>query len=128
MQQNLLSLNDVKSHFEHWRSTRTKQRERIPQYLWDEIKTLIDRYSLTDITSTLRINTAQIKYNLKIQTKINFAEVRVDTSNSSQHSSPLFSEKEQSYSIELHRTNGVVLKVNALPISFIQKIITQFTE
>ena len=28
MQDNLLSLDEVKSHFEHWRATRTKQRER----------------------------------------------------------------------------------------------------
>jgi len=67
MQENLLSLDDVKSHFEHWRSTRTKQRERIPQHLWDEVKTLIDRYSLVNIAQVLRLNTAQIKSNLRIQ-------------------------------------------------------------
>ena len=27
IQHNLLSLDDVKSHFEHWRATRTKLRE-----------------------------------------------------------------------------------------------------
>lgn len=128
MQQELLSLDDVKAHFECWRSTRTKQRERIPPYLWDEVKTLIDRYSLTDITSALRINTGQIKDNLKINTKINFAEVRIDAFHSLQHSPQSVLEKEHSCSIELHRANGVILKISELPISSIQKIISQFME
>ena len=57
MQENLLSLDDVKAHFEHWRKTRIKQRERIPQYLWDEVKTLLDRYLLSEITTAF-INTS----------------------------------------------------------------------
>lgn len=128
MEHTLLSLDDVKVHFEHWRSIRSKQRERIPQYLWDEVKTLIDRYSLTEITSALRINTGQIKHNLKINAKIHFAEARIDSFNSFQ--SPLLStsEKEQTCSIELHRSNGVILKITALPICTIQKIISQFME
>ena len=129
MQENLLSLDDVKSHFEHWRLTRTKRREKIPQYLWDEVKTLIDRYSLMDITSTLRVNTGQIKDNLKInQAKINFAEVKIDELNSLQHSHLSDLEKTKSFSIELHRANGVILKINELPALFIQKIITQLME
>src|SRR5688500_551642 len=107
MQQNLLSLDDVKAHFEHWRTTRTKLRERIPQHLWDEVKTLLDRYPLAEITKCLRINAYQIKDNLKIRPKIHFAEARID-------SSTLFTDTIQGYSIELHRTNGVILKINAL--------------
>lgn len=106
MQENLLSLDDVKAHFEHWRTTRTKQRERIPQYLWDEVKTILDRYSLSDITAALRINTSQIKDNLKINTKINFTEARIDTSNFLHQSSMLFTNKEQTCAIELHCANG----------------------
>lgn len=128
MQQNLLSLEDVKAHFEHWRTTRVKLQERIPQYLWNEVKTLLDRYSLTDITSALRINTGQIKDNLKINTKINFAEARIETLNLLQHPVLPFSGKEQACSIELHRENGVILKINSLPMTSIQKIISQFME
>jgi hypothetical protein len=128
MQENLLSLDDVKTHFEHWRATRTKQRERIPQSLWDEVKTLIDRYSLSEITTALRINTSQIKDNLKINTKINFIEAHIDTSNFP-HQSPIsFTDKEQACAIELHRANGNILKINSLPIISIQKIISQFME
>jgi hypothetical protein len=125
--QNLLSLDDVKTHFEHWRATRTKMRERIPQYLWDEVKTILDRYPLADITKILRINNYQIKDNLKINTKIDFAEVRIDSLNSSQYPPLSFSSKD-TCSIELHRPNGVMLKITALPLVSIQKIISQFME
>ena len=45
MQRNPITLDKVKSHFDHWRATRTKTRERIPKSLWDEVKILIGRYS-----------------------------------------------------------------------------------
>ena len=38
MQQIPITLDEVKSHFDHWRATRTKKRERIPKSLWDEVK------------------------------------------------------------------------------------------
>jgi|SRR5579872_5565164 len=129
MEQNSITLDEVKSHFEHWRATRSKLRERIPQYLWDEVKTLIDRYPLSDITKILRINAYQIKDNLKINPKIHFAEARIDSSTLlSHHSISSFTDKIQSYSVELHRTNGVVLKINALSMVSIQKILSQFME
>jgi hypothetical protein len=45
MQQNPITLDEVKSHFDHWRATRIKKRERIPKSLWDEVKMLLGRYS-----------------------------------------------------------------------------------
>lgn len=55
MQENPLSLEEVKFHFEHYRATRIKTREKIPQHLWDKVKTLIDRYQLQEITKVLRL-------------------------------------------------------------------------
>jgi hypothetical protein len=127
MQENLLSLDDVKTHFEHWRTTRIKQRERIPQYLWEEVKTLLDRYLLSEITTALRINTSQIKDNLKITTKINFAVAQIDTLNSPSQST-IFTDTEPTCAIELHRANGMILKISALPISTLQTLISQFME
>jgi hypothetical protein len=127
MQENLLSLDDVKTHFEHWRTTRTKQHERIPQYLWEEVKTLLDRYLLSEITTALRINTSQIKDNLKINTKINFAVAQIDTLNSPGQSK-IFTDKDHTCAIELHRANGMILKISALPIPSLQTLISQFME
>jgi hypothetical protein len=53
-----LTLNDVKLHFEHWRATRAK-RGKIPDKLWLEVKTLLGRYSTSQITQTLGINTSK---------------------------------------------------------------------
>jgi hypothetical protein len=60
MQQNPLSLNEVKSHFDHWRAARPK-RCKIPEYLWGKVKPLMGRYPLTAITTALSLNTNQIK-------------------------------------------------------------------
>ena len=73
MEHDIPSLDEVKLHFDHWRTTRSK-RERIPVYLWDMVKQIIDSYSLTQITTTLSINTNQIKDNIDIKQSINFVE------------------------------------------------------
>ena len=74
MQQNTL-LDETKSHFDHWRTTRNK-RGKIPEYLWDKVKPLMDHYSLTTITNALRINTNQIKENINFGLEINFVEAK----------------------------------------------------
>ena len=59
MQNDIPSLEDVKSHFDHWRATRPK-RCKTPSFLWDKVKPIIGHYSLTSITQALRINSGQI--------------------------------------------------------------------
>jgi hypothetical protein len=76
MQQHAL-LADVKSHFDHWRATRNK-RCKIPEYLWDKVKALIEHYPLTAITHALSTNTNQIRENLKIDAAINFVEAKTE--------------------------------------------------
>ena len=126
MQENLLSLDEIKSHFDHWRTTRTKQRERIPEYLWDHVKTLVGRYSLTDITQVLRINTSQMKDNIQLNKKINFVEARAEASSAEGQSIISFPNSGCTCSIELHRANGGFLKIGALPVTSLPAIINQF--
>jgi hypothetical protein len=66
MQQNTL-LDEAKSHFDHWRLTRTK-RGKTPEYLWEKDKPLINRHPLTAIIHALNINTNQIREDFKIDT------------------------------------------------------------
>lgn len=129
MQDNLLSLDEVKSHFEHWRMTRTKRRERIPEYLWNHVETLLGRYSLMDITQTLRINTGQIKENIKMNSNIHFVEAKISKSASliSKQNISL-PNSEHTCAIELHRANGGVLKISAFPVASLPVIINQFME
>lgn len=127
MQKKSISLEEVKSYFEHWRATKIKKREKIPQHLWDKVKLLIDRYSLVQIAQSLRLNTAQIKYNLKIQPQVNFAEVKLEPSTIFNNPPPLSTlVKGQNYSIELQHPNGTILRINSLTTEAINKIISQF--
>ena len=128
MQQNSLTLDEVKSHFDHWRTTRTKKRERIPKYLWDKVKILMGHYPLSDITKILSINTGQIKDNIKLETKTDFIEVKTEPSAQSERSTSLLLDYKQTCSIELSRANGATLKISMLSIESLQKIISQFME
>jgi hypothetical protein len=129
MQHNPLTLDEVKSHFDRWRATRTKKRERIPISLWEEVRMLIGHYSLSDITNTLSINTGQIKDNIKPESKIDFVEVKTDPLTvHPERFTESFLDHKQTCSIELLRANGVILKINLLPIDSLQTIISQFME
>lgn len=121
------SLEEVKSHFDHWRTTRTK-RCKIPTNLWDKVKPLLGRYPLSAITNALSINTNQIRVNLEIDTTgINFIEVKTDSlATPTKQPITALCENTQTCSIELHRVNGVVLKVSAIPVTSLPSIITQF--
>jgi hypothetical protein len=55
-------------------------------------------------------------------------EAHIDTLNSPHQSHIAFADKGQTCSIELHRANGIILKINSLSIVSIQKIISQFME
>ena len=61
MQNNIPSLEDVKSHFDHWRATRPK-RCKIPSSLWDKVKPIIGHYSMTNITQALRELCTKVVY------------------------------------------------------------------
>ena len=128
MQHQIDLLSDVKSHFDHWRATRTK-RGKIPEYLWEKVKLLIDKYSLTVITETLGINTNQLRENVEVKSKINFVEIVTDTtsqlSSTAQHQVSVPNNK-ATCSIELHRSTGGVLKISDYPIESLSVIITQF--
>ena len=126
--QNTLSLDAVKSHFDHWRTTRTKL-GKIPTNLWDMVKQIIPYYPLTKITKTLNINTTQIKDNLDAASKINFIEVNMNTLPVSQPTiETLLSDDAKACAIELHRTNGSILKISAFPLVSLNAIIAQFIE
>ena len=126
MQKNQLSLEEVKSHFDQWRATRIK-RGKIPVHLWNMVKQIVSRYSLTAITKALSINSYQLASSIDDNPTINFVKVRTDiTPLLPTQASKLPSNDLQICSIELHRVNGVLLKINALPVTSLTAIITQF--
>jgi hypothetical protein len=54
------TLETVVNDLTHWRQTRTK-RGPIPNELRQKISTLLPRYRISEITTTLNLNTAQLK-------------------------------------------------------------------
>ena len=129
MQHQIDLLNDVKSHFDHWRATRTK-RGKIPEYLWDKVKLLIGRYSLTVITETLSINTSQMREHLNLNNEVNFVEACADPAIKTQTPSHLqvvtITDNNKTCSIELHRSAGGMLKISDYPVESLSVIIAQF--
>jgi hypothetical protein len=77
MNKALDKLASVKEAFTHWRSTRLKQ-GKIPAYLWQQVKGLLDDYPLAKISTSLSISHAQIKERLmpKDEVGIRFLEVQ----------------------------------------------------
>ena len=126
----ILTLDEVKNHFDHWRLTRTKQ-GKIPQSLWSEVKTLIGRYPISKIAQALHVSAYQISASLDNKTEFTFVKAvstaqesepvpRVETSSSI--------DKEATCSFEIHRPNGSLIKISDFPVVSLANIITQFVE
>ena len=55
IQPQTLTLEEVATHFEHWRREK-KKGERIPDQLWSEAIALIEDYGLSQVTRRLRLS------------------------------------------------------------------------
>ncbi len=55
-----MRLEEVRDAFELWRAHRVK-REPIPEALWLMVQTLLPHYKKSEITETLRMNSAQLE-------------------------------------------------------------------
>src|SRR5208337_5534591 len=61
----LPTLEEVRVLFQEWRDSRPKGTGLIPEYIWSQVAQLIGRYSQSDITKRLGINSVQIKSSLR---------------------------------------------------------------
>jgi len=122
-----LTLNDVKQHFDHWRATRIKQ-SKIPDSLWSEVKSLIGRYPISQITTALRVNAHQISAGVATKSDFTFVSVRPNHSPmpTIQHLSTDQTFSEATCSFEIHRPCGVIMKITAFPVASMATIINQF--
>lgn len=126
-----LTLDEVKQHFEHWRATREK-RCKIPDFLWDEVKTLIGCYPTSQITQTLRINAYQISSGITTKSKPDITFVHARPTFFSQEtikpSTSSIDNVKEICSLEIHHANGGILKINQFPVMSLTSIIHQFME
>ncbi len=118
-------LDLVKQEFEHWRNSRPRK-GKIPLYLWEMVKPLMDEYPISMVSRSLGLSHSQLKQNV-IEQSVSFVEaVSCTTSEVEVHHPTDDSSQEQKCDIELKRPCGSVLKINALPISVITTLIPSF--
>ncbi|MCW8399871.1 hypothetical protein OQJ26_13845 [Legionella sp. PATHC038] len=117
-------LVSVKAAFKHWRETRTSQ-GKIPDYLWEQVKEVLDTYSRSKICSTLNVYHVQIKEN--ITDVVNgFQFIDVNSPAALPELSPEFDVYNDRCSIELCRVSGDKLTIHKLSPIHLSHIITEF--
>jgi len=117
-------LDNVKQSFDEWRISRPKM-GKIPNYLWDMVKPLMDEYPIAIISRALGLSYAQLRQNA-IEQPVNFVEVT--TSSAKSEHTPIAEPSDTSHrcDIELKRPCGSVLKISSLPISVVTTLIPSF--
>jgi len=124
MNSNQTQLDTVRLAFDEWRTNRPKM-EKIPPYLWEMVKPLMNEYPIAMVSRALGLNYAQLKENTMEQ-QINFVEAMTTSGDTEQ--APAVEPKEINHrcDIELKRPCGIVLKINGLPISVVTSLIPSF--
>ena len=118
-------LDLVKQEFEHWRNRRPRK-GKIPVYLWEMVKPLMDEYPISMVSRSLGLSHSQLKQNV-LEQSVSFVEaVSCTTSEVEIHQPAVENNHDQKCDIELKRPCGSVLKINALPISVITTLIPSF--
>ena len=122
---NLDQLDIVKQAFQEWRDSRPKV-GKIPIYLWEMVKPLLDEYPVSMVSRSLGLSHSQLKQNV-LEQSVSFVEaVSCTTSEVEIHQAAVENNHDQKCDIELKRPCGSVLKINALPISVITTLIPSF--
>lgn len=118
-------LESVKFAFENWRKTRKKQ-GKVPDYLWKQVRSLTNNYSLTKICTTLKVSHHQIKENLfNDDNAIDFVEIDSISSDTDKYL-PRDDRQNTFCSVEIFRPSGEKLKIDSIPAGHITHIISAF--
>ena len=111
---NSLTLSEVISHFEAWRSTRIGK-SRIPAHLWQEAIDLYPTYTVSEITKPLRLGHSDFKKKiLHPQQKLAPTDlIRIDqtTDKSEVQVSHQPNRADQRATIELEKSDGSRLRI-----------------
>jgi len=118
-------LDLVRQAFQEWRDSRPKM-SKIPIYLWEMVKPLMDEYPISMVSRSLGLSYSQLKQNV-IEESVSFVEaVSYTTSEIEVHQPTDDNSQEQTCDIEFKRPCGSVLKITALPIAVITTLIPSF--
>lgn len=129
----MLTLEQVKDHFSHWRQTKIKG-GKIPKHLWQEVFSLSGRYRHSKILSTLGLSTAQYR---QMKAKLigtddkspntDFVEITpmVNNAKSLSQRQPLVTQS-QSLIIDYQRSDGALLSVKGLSLGDVHQLVADF--
>ena len=116
-----ITLEFVKSKFDHWRKTR-KGKEKIPDELWEYAKQLHPQFRSSLICYTLKLSYKDFKSKLTpivspVKQLPSFAECVLPTS---------FNENKKDGALEFIRKDGLVLKLNGFSTKNLLPIVSLF--
>ena len=120
-------LDQLAGQFEHWRQTRTRRRERIPQDLWDQAVALTRALPYSRVAHHLGLSSAALKDQIARQREpsavpapapLGFVEVPMSLASASMPP-PI--------EVEMHRADGAHLHLHA-PDSALAELVRAFLE
>jgi hypothetical protein len=115
----LITLEFVKSKFDHWRTTR-KHRSKIPDELWEYAKLLYPQYRITELCNTLKLSYKDFKLKL-----MSSDSAQTESASFTQCVLPMsFNEDKKDGTLEFIRRDGSILKLNGFSVQNILPIVS----
>lgn len=123
-----VSLEQVKSNFEQWRSSRRNRKTKIPQALWDQVYPLTQFNKPSVVRTTLRISGSQYnEHKPRTRPEATFVEVPMQASpTKTSATQPAFTKETQRLDVELMRADGARLCIQQLDNQSISNLIQAF--
>lgn len=122
-----LTLEQVCSHFQNWRDTRTSRTERIPDDLLAEAKSLMDRYPQSDILRELGLNRQRLLSEASLPSTSTTAEFE-DTASTPFIQIPWPTPEATTPCLELIHTNGMTLRLQDCTEALVTQMVNTFMD
>ena len=129
-----VTLEAVKSRFDHWRATRQK-RSKTPEALWKDVRELSKSYGLRELSSLLGITYAQLRNNLEGRGEpknlysppdTNFINAAIPFAQNDPHCLAQWSSPSSHGSLEIQGRDGINLKASGLSPQDLAALIQTF--
>lgn len=117
----LITLEFVKSNFDHWRETR-KCRSKVPDELWEYVKLLYPQYRITKLCTTLKLSPKDFK--LKLMSPVSDQTESVSFAQCVLPISFHEDKKDKDGTLEFIRRDGSILKLNGFSVQNILPVVS----
>jgi len=123
-----LTLEQVCSHFQNWRDTRTSRTERIPDDLLAEAKSLLDRYPQSDILRELGLNRQRLLSAESLPSTPTTTEFEDVTASMPFVQIPWPTPEATTPYLELIHTNGMTLRMQDCTEALVAQMVNTFMD